>query len=112
MTWLEWTLLGVSIAVIAWIFGARLWASGGRFRLPHPVIFTLRIILGILFLIIGVIGGFIPVLQGWIFILLGLLVLFPESKFAVKALDKVEKKMPRMVAWLRRRGIGVPPEQQ
>jgi uncharacterized protein len=72
------------------------------------MIFLFRIILGILFLILGVIGAFVPIMQGWIFFLLGILVLFPQSSFAIKALDKVEKKMPRMVAWLRRRGIGVP----
>lgn len=75
------------------------------------MIFGLRIVLGVIFLILGVIGGFVPIMQGWIFILLGLLVLFPESRFAVSALDKVEKRMPRMVAWLRRRGIGVRPQQ-
>jgi len=103
----EWILLAVSIAVILWIFGARLWTGRGSIKLPQPMIFALRIGLGIVFLILGVIGGFVPIMQGWIFVLLGILVLFPESKFAVKALDKCEKKMPRMVAFLRRRGIGV-----
>jgi hypothetical protein len=28
----------------------------------------------------------------------------------VKACEKIEPRMPRMVAWLRRRGIGIPPE--
>jgi hypothetical protein len=104
---MEWILLAASIGVILWIFGAGLWAGRGSIRLPQPMIFALRIILGVVFLILGVIGGFVPIMQGWIFILLGLLVLFPESQFAVKALDKVEKKMPRMVAFLRRRGIGI-----
>jgi hypothetical protein len=103
----EWILLAASIVVILWIFGARLWAGRGSVKLPQPMIFALRIILGVVFLILGVIGGFVPIMQGWIFILLGVLVLFPESKFAVKALDKVEKRMPRMVAFLRRRGIGI-----
>ena len=103
----EWILLAVSAAVIIWIFGSALWAGRGRIKLPRPMIFALRITLGIIFLILGVIGGFVPIMQGWIFILLGILVLFPESKFAVKALDKVEPKMPRMVAFLRRRGIGI-----
>jgi hypothetical protein len=48
----------------------------------------------------------LPVLQGWIFFLLAALVLFPQSRFAIKACDKIEPKMPRMIAWLRRRGIG------
>jgi len=46
------------------------------------------------------------VMQWWIFFLLAALVLFPQSRFAIKACDKIEPKMPRMVAWLRRRGIG------
>jgi hypothetical protein len=108
----EWILLAVSVVAILWIFGAALWAGRGGIKLPHPVIFALRIVLGVIFLILGVIGGFVPVMQGWIFILLGILVLFPESKFAIKALDKVQPKMPRMVAWLRKRGVGVPREER
>ena len=69
--------------------------------------FALRITLGIIFIILGIIGGFVPIMQGWIFMLLAVLVLFPQSKFAIKSLDKIEKKMPRAVAWLRRLGIGV-----
>lgn len=111
MTWLEWTLLGTSALVIVWIFGGKLWAGRGSIKLPQPVIFALRIVLGIVFLILGIIGGFLPIMQGWIFILLAILVLFPQSRFAIKALDKIERKMPRMVAWLRRRGIGVPRER-
>ena len=65
-----------------------------------------RIMLGIMFLILGVIGGFIPILQGWIFILLGLLVLFPKAKFTEKVLHKAEPRLPRIVAFLRRVGIG------
>ena len=76
-------------------------------KLPAPLLLGLRITLGIIFLILAVIGALLPVLQGWIFFLLALLVLFPKSRFAVKACDKIEPKMPRMVAWLRRRGIGI-----
>ena len=72
------------------------------------VLFLLRITLGILFAILGVIGSILPIMQGWIFFLLAALVLFPHSRFAIKACDKLEPKMPRFVAWLRRRGIGVP----
>ena len=68
--------------------------------------FFLRILLGIVFTILGIIGSLLPIMQGWIFFLLAFLVLFPESKFAIKSLDKLEKKAPRIVAWLRRMGIG------
>jgi len=72
------------------------------------MILALRITLGIIFAILGVIGSLLPIMQGWIFFLLSILVLFPQSRFAVKSLDKIEKRMPRMVARLRRWGIGVP----
>jgi quinol-cytochrome oxidoreductase complex cytochrome b subunit len=78
--------------------------EGGK--LPAPVVLFIRIFLGITFLVLAVIGAFLPVLQGWIFFLLALLVLFPQSRFAIKACDKIEPKMPRMIGWLRRRGIG------
>ena len=76
-------------------------------KLPAPIAAALRITLGIIFIILGIIGGFVPIMQGWIFMLLAVLVLFPRSKFAIKSLDKIEKKMPRLVAWLHRLGIGV-----
>lgn len=66
----------------------------------------LRITLGIVFAILGVIGSILPIMQGWIFFLLSALVLFPKSRFAVKALAKVEPRMPRLVARLRKWGIG------
>lgn len=68
---------------------------------------VIRVFLGIVFLILGVIGGFVPIMQGWVFILLAVLVLFPQSKFAIKALDKVEPRLPRLVRWLHRIGVGV-----
>jgi uncharacterized membrane protein YbaN (DUF454 family) len=71
------------------------------------MILFLRITLGIVFAILGVIGSLLPVMQGWIFFLLAVLVLFPQSRFAVKSLDKIERRMPRLVARLRRWGIGV-----
>lgn len=71
------------------------------------MILFLRITLGIVFAILGVIGSLLPIMQGWIFFLLAVLVLFPQSQFAIKSCDKIEKKMPRMVAYLRRWGIGV-----
>ena len=71
------------------------------------MMFALRITLGIIFIILGIIGGFVPIMQGWIFMLLAALVLFPQSKFAIKSLDKIEKKAPRVVSWLRKLGVGV-----
>ena len=76
------------------------------------MILILRIILGIVFAILGVIGSLLPVMQGWIFFLLAVLVLFPRSRFAVKSLGKIERRMPRVVARLRRWGIGVPRDQE
>ena len=72
------------------------------------MLLILRIALGIVFFILGIIGSLLPIMQGWIFFLLSALVLFPRSRFAVKACDKIEPKMPRMVARLRRWGIGIP----
>lgn len=106
---LEWTLFGVSLAAIAVIFVTEALRARGHTlsKLPRSMVLFLRITLGILFAILGVIGSVLPVLQGWLFFLLAVLVLFPQSRFAVKALDKVERRMPRMVARLRRWGIGV-----
>ncbi len=76
------------------------------------MLLILRITLGIIFSILGLIGSLLPVMQGWIFFLLAALVLFPRSRFAVKACHKIEPRMPRLVAWLRRRGIGIPHEDR
>lgn len=70
--------------------------------------FFIRIGLGIVFTILGVVGSVLPIMQGWIFFLLAAVVFFPRSRFAVKALEKAEGKLPRFVGWLRRWGIGVP----
>ncbi|HEX2832849.1 MAG TPA: hypothetical protein VHW00_07530 [Thermoanaerobaculia bacterium] len=74
------------------------------------MILFLRIALGIVFAILGVIGSLLPIMQGWIFFLLAALVLFPQSRFAIKACNKIEPRMPRLIARLRRMGIGVPRE--
>lgn len=66
----------------------------------------LRITLGVVFTALGIVGSVLPIMQGWMFFLLAFLVLFPESPSAIKILDKVEPKMPRLVAWLRRIGVG------
>jgi len=104
---LEITLFSLSVAAIVGIFVAEALRGRASIKLPAPMIVALRITLGIVFAILGVIGSLLPVLQGWLFFLLAILVLFPQSRFAVKALDKVETRMPRMVARLRRWGIGV-----
>ena len=105
---LELGFLYAAIAAIVIIFIAEWLRShlreGGK--LPAPVVLFIRISLGIIFLILGVIGSLLPVLQGWLFFLLAALLLFPQSRFAVAACDRIEPKMPRMISWLRRRGIG------
>ena len=110
MVALEVVLFGLSVVAIVFIFVTEALRGRGRAsaKLPAPMILFLRITLGIVFAILGVIGSLLPVMQGWIFFLLAVLVLFPQSKFAVKSLDKIERRMPRMVARLRRWGVGVP----
>lgn len=108
MTWPELVLLAGSLLAIVVIFVAELrrGRGTGSATLSPGMLLFLRITLGVVFAILGVVGSLLPIMQGWIFFLLAFLVLFPESPYAVKALDKIEPKMPRMVAWLRRRGIG------
>jgi hypothetical protein len=107
MTGLELGLLIGSVFVIASIFAFG-WYRMREGKLPAPMLFALRIFLGIVFLILGVIGSLLPVMQGWLFFLIAGLILFPRSRFAVKACDKINPRMPRLVARLRRWGIGVP----
>ena len=105
-TTLEIVILSVSIASILFIFLAEL--LRGRFtKLPPPVIFTIRIALGVIFLILSVVGALLPVLQGWIFFLLAILMLFPQSRLAIKSVDKIRAKMPRVGHWLHLLGIGI-----
>lgn len=106
---LEYVMLTLAVVAIVAIFVTEALRARGRSsaKLPAPMILFLRITLGIVFAILGVIGSLLPIMQGWIFFLLAALVLFPQSKFAVKSLDKIESRMPRMVARLRRWGIGV-----
>jgi hypothetical protein len=109
MTPIEITILALAVVTIAGVFILEgLLARGFRFaNLPGPVRFALRITLGIVFALLGVVGSLLPVMQGWLFFLLAVLVLFPQSKFAIKAVDKCEKRMPRLVARLRKWGVGV-----
>lgn len=109
MTRTEIILLVSSILVIMLLFGGamvRLHVHRSD-TLGAPMSFALRLFLGIVFIILGIIGGLLPFLQGWVFMLLAVLVLFPQSRFAIKAIDKIEPKMPRLVAWLHRLGIGL-----
>lgn len=110
----EVVLLGLAVLTILTILLAELLPSRGTgsARLPAPMLLFLRISLGIVFAILGVIGSLLPIMQGWLFFLLAGLVLFPQSRFAVKALEKIEPRMPRLVARLRRWGIGVPREEE
>lgn len=67
----------------------------------------LRLVLGFVFAVLGVIGSLLPIMQGWVFFLLAALVLFPQSRFAIKALDRIGPRLPRVVRWLQRIGVGV-----
>ena len=109
MVVLEIAMLALAVVAITAVLVTEALRSRGRAsaKLPAPMILFLRITLGIIFAILGVIGSLLPIMQGWIFFLLAALVLFPQSKFAVRSLDKIERRMPRMVARLRRWGIGV-----
>ena len=110
----ELTLFGLSLLAIIAIFVTEALRGHGHAsaKLSPPMVLFIRITLGIIFAILGVIGSLLPIMQGWIFFLLSILVLFPQSKFAIKSLDKIEKRMPRMVARLRRWGIGVHRENE
>jgi hypothetical protein len=110
MTGLELGLLIGSCVAIIGVF-AYIWYRSRRGRLPPAMVFFLRIFLGMMFVILGIIGSLLPVLQGWLFFLIAALILFPRSRFAVKACNRIERRMPRLVAWLRRMGIGIPDHQ-
>lgn len=73
----------------------------------NPHMFALRIGLGILFVFLGIVGSLLPVLQGWMFFGIAALLLFPQSRFAIKALDKMQPRFPRVVRWLHHLGVGV-----
>ncbi|HEU5162998.1 MAG TPA: hypothetical protein VFV54_07630 [Thermoanaerobaculia bacterium] len=67
---------------------------------------TARFVAGIIFLALGVVGSLLPVMQGWIFFLLAALMFFPNHPRAEKGLQKLERRLPRLVGWLRRLGFG------
>jgi uncharacterized protein len=68
--------------------------------------FLLRMTLGVIFIILGIAGSVLPILQGWIFFLMAFLVLFPRTSLAEKILQKAQPRLPRVVGYLRRLGIG------
>jgi tryptophan-rich sensory protein len=105
---LEPILVALSILAIIAIFAAEILRNHSHLldKLPRPMLHAFRITLGFVFLILAVIGGLLPILQGWIFFLLALLMFFPQSRIAVGVLDKAEHKVPRVVKFLRRHGIG------
>jgi uncharacterized membrane protein YbaN (DUF454 family) len=70
--------------------------------MAHPV----RLGLGVICLIMGVIGAVLPVLQGWIFFALAGAFFFPQHRWVHGALARAEQRIPRVVAFLRRRGVG------
>jgi hypothetical protein len=104
---LELAFLASAVLVIAIVFTVVIFRRRGSTTLPAPMRLFFRITLGIVFVILGVIGSLLPVLQGWLFFLIAALILFPQSRFAIKALDKIEPRMPRLVRWLHSMGIGV-----
>ena len=67
---------------------------------------TIRISLGVACLIMGVIGALLPVLQGWIFFVLAGALLFPGHHWVQRSLARAERRVPRVVAFLRRFGVG------
>jgi len=70
------------------------------------MIHTIRISLGVLCLFMGVVGALLPVLQGWIFFALAGAFFFPRHRWVHGAMVRVEQRVPRVVALLRRYGIG------
>lgn len=111
MNGLETSILAASISAILVVFAAEILRNHSHLldKLPRPMLHAIRITLGFVFLILAVIGALLPVLQGWIFFLLAMLMFFPQSRVAVGVLDKAEHRMPKVVAFLRRHGIGTHP---
>ena len=108
MTRLGIALFAVSVLLAIGVLTAEALRARGIRLSPNMLL--IRIILGIVFTILGVVGSILPIMQGWMFFLLAALVLFPQSRFAVRTLDKIERRMPRLVRWLRGMGVGCPRE--
>lgn len=109
MSRLDVVLVGLSLFAVVLILVAE--ARRGRgtasAKLPGRMLFIVRITLGVFFALLGIIGLLIPIMPQTIFFLLAALILFPQSKLAVKALDYIAPRMPRLVRWLHRIGVGV-----
>ena len=107
MTPLDALLIGASLFLIVLILVAEA-RRGSADASPklNPHMFALRIGLGIIFVLLGIVGSLLPILQGWMFFAIAALLLFPQSKFAIKALDKM-RRFPRVVRWLHHLGVGV-----
>ena len=101
-------LLAFSLFIVILILFAEARRGRGKAsaRLSPRMLF-IRISLGLVFAVLGVIGSILPIMQGWVFFLLSALILFPQSRFAIKAVDRIEAKAPRLVRWLRRMGVGI-----
>jgi uncharacterized membrane protein YbaN (DUF454 family) len=72
--------------------------------MTHPT----RIGLGIACLFMGVAGALLPVLQGWVFFALAGAFFFPKHRWVHAGLGRAEGHAPRIVAFMRRHGIGHP----
>jgi hypothetical protein len=109
MTHADWTLLVAGLIIVAIVASlsavSRLGDSPRSARISARMLFV-RLSLGVIFTLLGIVGTFLPIMQGWIFFLLAVMVIFPESRFAESVLVKAEPKLPRLVRWLRRMGIG------
>ncbi len=73
-------------------------------------LFGLRMALGVFFFLLGIIGVLVPVMPQLIFFIISGLMFFPRHRRLNVLLSKAESRMPRLVAWVRRIGIGVPAE--
>ena len=69
-------------------------------------ILILRLVLGTIFLILGIVGCFLPILQGWLFLLIAAILFFPRHRKVESVLKKAEPRWPRLVAFMRRIGVG------
>ena len=71
----------------------------------------MRYSIATLLILLGIIGSLLPVLQGWIFFLLALAVIFPDHPKVAHLMEKGETKLPRVVHFLRKLGIGTNTEE-
>ena len=109
MTHADWTLLAAGLIIVAIVAAlsavSRIGHTPRSARISARMLIV-RLSLGVIFTLLGVVGSLLPIMQGWIFFLLAAMVIFPESRFAEKVLVKAEPKLPRLVRWMRRMGIG------